>query len=70
MGFVFSKEKPHIFIDPAEVESVNRWKPSTFVDNPMITDDLHICIESCFNNFIKTSIRDWNLAKHFLRKSL
>jgi hypothetical protein len=24
MGFVFSKEKPHIFIDPAEVESVNR----------------------------------------------
>lgn len=68
MGFIFSDKKPNISIDPAEVVSAKWQKPSTFVDDQNVTNDLQVCIESCFDDYLETSIKDGTLAKHYLKK--
>ena len=70
LGFLFSKDKPSLSIDPAELTSVNWKKPSIFVNNKQVTEDLQACIEAAFDILLEEAKKDGSLKMHESRKLL
>lgn len=72
-GFVFSKEKPHIQPDPAEVTSVDWVKASEYAQDPAVTEDMQTVTTDIFDRWIRENpetFDDKKVLKHFLRRAL
>ncbi|MEK9130057.1 MAG: hypothetical protein AAB526_01510 [Patescibacteria group bacterium] len=66
-GFIFNNEKPAISIDSAELTEVCWKKPSEFVDDTKITEDLQACVNAIFHQYIMDSRR---VKEHLVKKAL
>ncbi len=69
-GFVFSKERPTISVDPAELSSVEWKKPSEFVEDPDMTEDLQSCLDATAKQQILESMRSGQLGDRLAMKAL
>ncbi|MCF7812754.1 hypothetical protein K9M59_04165 [Candidatus Gracilibacteria bacterium] len=70
MGFIFSKEKPSLSIDPSELSSVEWEKASEFSEDPGMTEDLQSCVDAAFAQLEEESIQKHSaeIAKKALRQ--
>ena len=70
-GMVFSKNKPHLSIDPAEVQGVEWQKASKLVGDNNATDDLQAAVDVMVIGYLEESRRaSVSMAEKSLRESM
>ncbi|HCM67381.1 MAG: hypothetical protein A2898_01575 [Candidatus Kerfeldbacteria bacterium RIFCSPLOWO2_01_FULL_48_11] len=69
-GFIFSQDAPEIHIDPAELSATEWKRPSTFVDDSQMTQDLQACVDTLTSQHIRDTQESGVLGAHLARKAL